>query len=55
VTVTVARKHGPGCSCTRCEGFAASNQLRRTHGGYSMVGLAARAAEIADEIRPTRS
>jgi hypothetical protein len=46
-------KHGSDCGCFRCTGTPAGNQLARKHGGYSMVGLGQRAAEIAEDIRPT--
>jgi hypothetical protein len=54
VEVAVAAfTHGEDCACQRCVGFQASNQLSRRHGGYSLVGISERAAEIADQVRPT--
>jgi len=53
MSISVERTHGPGCACVRCTGFLPGHQLSLKHGGYSMLGIGERAAEIADEIRPT--
>lgn len=41
--------HRPGCSCQRCRGFEAGNELSTTHGAYGAVArLTPRAREWAD-------
>jgi hypothetical protein len=45
-----AKRHGAGCTCTRCEGFPRGHELSLKHGAYAMVALSPRAAEIAEEL-----
>jgi hypothetical protein len=46
-------RHGPDCDCQRCRGFGKGNDAALRHGGYSLVGISERAAEIANQVRPT--
>jgi hypothetical protein len=53
VAVEASFEHGDDCECLRCRGFEPGNDLARRHGGYSLAGISDRAAEIADQVRPT--
>jgi hypothetical protein len=45
--------HDPDCLCVRCSGFQPGNNVPVRHGAYSSpLKLEARAAEIANELRP---
>jgi hypothetical protein len=46
-----ASAHGPDCDCPRCTGFPKGHSLSLRHGGYAVVRLAPRAAELAAQIR----
>ena len=42
--------HGENCGCTRCMSFQPGNTIGETHGAYSVVRLAPRAAELRKEL-----
>lgn len=46
-----ALAHGPDCVCVRYRGFEPRNEVALQHGGYAIVKLAPRVAEIADGLR----
>src|SRR4051794_27770899 len=43
--------HGANCSCVRCTGFQRRNVASHRHGGYGLVAIGGRVAEISDALR----